>query len=314
MTAAAYVRLYQESHARTTGYQVTEWIDSSNTSSQLLAPFLMSRKAGEQADAFERVATPVDLTTYNTTNLRYFELHDGVTDPYTSITASLALAGTTYLVLSMSTLPHWDVTTLINTVAYTTTSNEQRFEIATIGTVLGGTGVRVVSTDSLYLTGAQLTTDDVGAWIYLSGMTTPANDGPVRINSFEGELVRVFRPAGSLVVENCTGATWSRKRLVTKSTAPFLRREPRMAWSVVRGSGWSAVAVTSGTVGVISTYDATGDFYLTDRVTLLFPTLSQATDHMTSVRTYLDALTDQLNDIESDVSFGVLGPFDYPGV
>lgn len=314
MTATAYVRLYQESHTRSTGYQVTEWVDNSYTSAQLLAPFLMSRSRGERADAFERVATPLDLSTYNTTSLQYFELHDGDTDPYPSIAASLVLPETTYLVISILLRPHWDVSTAINGVSYAAVSDQQSFPLIGISSVVGGTGVRVVDTASLYLTGAQFTDDSIGSWIYLSGMTTSANDGAMRVVSFEGELVRVFRPAGPLVTETCTAATWNKKYLLINSNHAFLRREPRMAWAVSRSSGLSYVPVTSGSVGIITTVDSSGDFYLTDRITLLFPTVNQAIAHMTSVRTYLKFLEEQLNEIDSDVSFGTLGPFDYPGV
>ena len=162
MTAAASVRLYQEGHARSTGYQVTEWIDSAHTTSQLLSPFLMARKPLEIPDTFERVATPLDLTTYSATKLAYFEIRGGDVDPYPDILTNLALTGICYIVVDVTALPHWDVDTDINTVSYDSTGDEQEFRIGGIHASGGGQGVRASDATTLYLTGAQFTPNEIG--------------------------------------------------------------------------------------------------------------------------------------------------------
>lgn len=312
MTATAYVRLYQEGHARSTGYQVTEWVDSSLTSTQLRSPFLMSVMPLETPDEFERVATPIDLETYSATTMGHLELRGGDVDPYALVLTSLGLAGTTEVVIDVGSLPHWDVTTAINTVSYADDANTQVFPISSIEITNQTSGVCVVGTGSLYATGISLTPEDVGAWLYLTGMTTTANNGAAKILSYEGELVRVFRPTGALVNENCPSAQWNRKRISLATTKPFLRKEPRQACIIQRDNGGSPVSVTTSTVSVICPRVESPDFYLTDRITLLFSTLEQATSHMTVVRSYLEALTTDLNAIEENETFGTLGPFDYP--
>lgn len=278
------IRLGQEGFVRTAGYQLVQWTAINNTTDPLESLFVIRRTS--LGESFERVANLGDFVTYPVNELKFFEGRG------TNANALFSAVPGDQVVFDPE-IEYW----LQSAAPY----NDCVFTVAAVVPV-SGSAPKLKVGNFLQLDDYTFTEDDTDRWFSLSGFASSGYNQPARVVSvLTGHTAIVAFDAGTTVVTNETGTSWTKRRLRIE-TGTIGMQEPRFFPTVVRNAAWKlkrgGSTIAYGPNGETSRTDPTLTLFRDRRVTTIHSSLDAAlalTDNTKAAVALLQAAAEQNN-------------------